>query len=295
MKNKNSVFAVGDAKNNQRTKSRVFSSFSMLDSDSDSESPAAPAAPNAPTKAAKPVKAEVTIADMLVSNIPWGDLLADEEDFIPIDLAVVEVVRVWGPTAEADAEASLWAQPWAYNLELYCADNYDLRFLTDTEYQAMMTWLYQQGWAIEAEDRNGVEAYPDNQPPRVWIQPVAQRFNCLHGPSDSHGHSHSHAAPKPVVPLSAPGSDEGRRRAAPRPIFCDGGEKCKEGCPYVHGDTIPVTNPADINPATRQPYGLCQFGDSCGKRRAAVGRTPCSRLHPDEGAWNASMVRNRPV
>jgi hypothetical protein len=40
---------------------------------------------------------------------------------------------------------------------------------------------------------------------------------------------------------------------------------------------------------------LCNFGDACGKRLVGAGLTPCTRLHPDEGAWDACMVRRRPV
>jgi hypothetical protein len=200
-------------------------------------------------------------------DVLWGDICMSE--FGAVEVAAPAPVRA-APVRQEVSEDVFWAQPWADRLEMNGGDHYDTRTLSDEEWADCMTWLYANGWYVWEEGRQGFSAVPDTLPPRVWIPPRAAP--CCGAKKE-----------KAVVPLSAPGSDTGRRRAAPRPIFCNGGEKCKEGCPYVHGDTIPVLN------------ALCQFGDACGKRVVGVGATPCCRLHPDEGEWNASMVRHRPT
>jgi len=205
-------------------------------------------------------------------DVLWGDLCLREA---PWDEVPSVYESVYAPVLVT--EDVFWAQPWAVRLEMNGGEHYDTTALSDAEWSDCMTWLYANGWYVWAEGRQGFAAVPDTLPPRVWIPPRAamdESSSCCGGHSKKE---------KPVVPLSAPGSDTGRRRAAPRPIFCGGGERCKEGCPYVHGDTIPVL---DV---------LCQFGDACSKRTVGVGATPCCRLHPDEGPWNASMVRHRPT
>jgi len=158
-------------------------------------------------------------------DVLWGDLCMDDAAAVVAAAAPVPVpVR-----QEPVPEDVFWGQPWAERLEMNGGDNYDARPLSDAEWAACMTWLYANGWYVWAEGRTGFSAIPDTLPPRVWVPP--QRPACC----GAH-------AKKEAVPMSAPGSDAGRRRAAPRPIFCNGGEKCKEGCPYVHGDTIPVQN-----------------------------------------------------
>jgi hypothetical protein len=202
-------------------------------------------------------------------DVLWGDICMSEFGAVEVAAPAPVVPRT---VREPVGEDVFWAQPWADRLEYNGGEHFDTTPLSDEEWADCMTWLYANGWYVWTEGRHGFSAVPDTLPPRVWIPPRSAAA----APCCSH-------AKKEVAPLSAPGSDVGRRRAPPRPIFCNGGEKCKEGCPYVHGDTIPVLNV------------LCQFGDACSKRVAAVGGTPCCRLHPDEGAWNASMVRRRPT
>ncbi len=201
-------------------------------------------------------------------DVLWGDICMSEFGAVEVAAPAPVVPRA---VREPVGEDVFWAQPWADRLEYNGGEHYDTRPLSDEEWADCMTWLYANGWYVWTEGRNGFSATPDTLPPRVWIPPRSAAPCC------------GAKKEKAVAPLSAPGSDSGRRRAAPRPIFCNGGEKCKEGCPYVHGDTIPVLN------------ALCQFGDACGKRVVGVGATPCCRLHPDEGEWNASMVRHRPT
>jgi hypothetical protein len=207
-------------------------------------------------------------------DVLWGDLCLREDGWVPelrgpIHPVVRALQRPPAAVVEPVGEDVFWAQPWAERLEYNGGEHYDCRGLSDEVWADCMTWLYANGWYVWGEGREGFSAVPDTLPPRVWIPPRPAAACCDHK--------------KEAAPLSAPGSDTGRRRAAPRPIFCGGGERCKEGCPYVHGDTIPVIN------------SICQFGDACSKRVAAVGGTPCCRLHPDEGEWNASMVRRRPT
>jgi hypothetical protein len=64
------------------------------------------------------------------------------------------------------------------------------------------------------------------------------------------------------------------------PRFCrEAGACTKEGCRYVHGDTIQrVDKP-------------CGFGAECGKGDAAK-RSSCIYMHPGE-VWSADLVVHR--
>ena len=239
-----------------------------------------------------PTLAEICAADPIFQalqrgDLLWGDIILAEERPVPAAAdgfqkvskkgarrvhfvdeppSAMEIALADAATAAA-AEAALWAQPFARNLESRGGDWLDLTGLREADYEALMTWLYGNGWTLSAESRTTVHALPSDEPPRVWVPP--SRFVA--------------AAAAAAKPLSAPGPDAGRRRAAPRPIFCRAAGACQEhGCAYVHGDTIPVQN------------APCQFGDACSKRVVGPGATPCTRLHPDEGDWHAGMVRHRP-
>jgi hypothetical protein len=239
-----------------------------------------------------PTLAEICAADPIFQalqrgDLLWGDIILAEEvhpqreagfstvsknrrarrvHFVDEPPSAMEIAQA-DAAATAAAEAALWAQPFARNLEARGANWLDLTGLGDADYEALMTWLYGNGWTLSAESRTAVYALPSDEPPRVWVPP--SRFVT--------------AASAAAKPLSAPGTDAGRRRAAPRPIFCRAAGTCQEhGCAYVHGDTIPVQNT------------LCQFGDACSKRVVGPGGTPCTRLHPDEGVWQVGMIRLRP-
>ena len=90
-------------------------------------------------------------------------------------------------------------------------------------------------------------------------------------------------APKPAKvdePLSAPGSDVGKRNGCPVARFCKEAKACPTaGCRYVHGDTIPRVN---------EP---CKFGAGCGSGDAAK-RATCLRMHPGE-TWTPELVIKR--
>jgi hypothetical protein len=238
--------------------SRFAAAFA--DSDSEEEHEAAPVVPVAPYDyETDPIYQALKRGDIL-----WGDLFVEPA---PAPVPVPDGFQVAGRRRAPAAAATpapettpmdLYCQPFASRLEQHTGSVYDTSEMSDRDWAACMTWLYANGWSVHGESRAGFQADPDTLPPRVWVSPA------------------------PPAPLCAAGSDTGRRRAAPRPIFCSGGPKCTDGCPYVHGDSIPVLN---------MP---CQFGCGCGKRVVGVGATPCIRLHPDE-EWTPTMVRNRPV
>lgn len=245
-----------------KTRAPISRFAAFADSDSEEE-PVAPPPPYDPET--DPIFQALKRGDIL-----WGDLFVapppapPPAGFTPVGLRrFAPVARpAAAPAADADAEPTttvldLLRQPFADRLEMHTASIYDTRDMSDRDWAACMTWLYANGWNVKGENRQGFQAEPDTLPPRVWVAPAAP------------------------APLCAAGSDTGRRRAAPRPLFCSGGPKCTDGCPYVHGDTIPVL---------KEP---CQFGCSCSKRSVAVGMTPCIRLHPDE-EWTPTLVRTRP-
>jgi hypothetical protein len=272
--------------------SKSAARWAALDSDDD-EAPAAAAVPLtlAEICAADPIFQALNRGDLL-----WGDIiLAAEAPRRP-----VQVVESWEsvhrgrksnrrvrfadepPSPEevaatalraADAaEATFWAQPFARNLEAHGGDWLDLTGLSDAEYEAVMSWLYSHGWALEHETRAGVRAVPSDEPPRVWVPP--SRFVAAVAAATT-------AAAKP---LSAPGTDAGRRKGAPVPRFCRAAGGCGEaGCRYVHGDTIPRVN---------RP---CGFGETCGASDpTGVKRSQCLYMHPGE-TWEEGLVIRRPA
>jgi len=200
------------------------------------------------------------------SGSSWGDIALAEEGETP-PMRLISPVE-WEERRLSDLatqETEIWAQPFARGLTAYYADVYDTRALTDDEYEACLTWLYEKGWYVESETREGFKANPDNLPPRVWVSPLAARFD------------------------TPPVCDRKEHCCVPRmkkvgvvPRFCRVGVACVEaGCRYVHEDTI-----ARIN----EP---CNFGAGCGAADPAK-RALCIRMHPGE-TWTADMVIHRPV
>lgn len=255
-----------------------FAAFAADSDDSDAESPAPPLteaeessfAAAAAALAAYTSSAEFrTLAD---GSVSWGDI------FMPVRDAQGAVrpqePRRPPPPQEPEpvlnlrgTEADFWANDFARNLEMRWWNVYDTTDLTDLEYAAMMTWLYDKGWLIEQETRTIVQAQEDDLPPRRWIAGLRD------GP-----------APAQPAPLAAPGTDAGRRRGAPVPRFCRAATTCAEaGCRYVHGDTIARVN------------APCSFGDACGATDpTGVKRSQCLRMHPGE-TWTEGMVIHRPA
>jgi len=225
----------------------------------------------------------------------WGDILCDGAtatyDGAPLVFATLPITPPPAYRRRARTEDDLWSQPWAARLDEYFADHYDTRALTDAEWEAMLTWLYAEGWEVCDYDRDGVKAYPDDMPPRIWVRPPpeddALPARGLHGKfrgiaeADDHHHDcacdhhHTHAAPAPTKTL------ESRKATIPR--FCRAGAECADmDCRFVHADTIPRIN---------EP---CKFGADCGASDpTGLKRSQCLRMHPGE-TWTEEMVIVRP-
>jgi hypothetical protein len=243
-------------------KCKTISAFAALASDSEEE-----LATLRPTLAA--LNENDPYRQAMSSGSSWGDLaLAEEGDTPPMRL--ISPVE-WAQRELADLaqqEAEIWNQPFAQTLSVYYADSYDTRALTEDEYDACMTWLYEKGWSVSSEDRNGFKATPDNLPPRVWI--AQSRFDCC-----------DHVE----KPVPMPMQPHRMKKIGMVPRFCRascGGVACADtACRYVHDDTICRIN---------EP---CNFGAGCGASDAAK-RALCIRMHPGE-TWAADMVVHRPA
>lgn len=219
--------------------------------------------PLSPSQRLRALTASDPYADAMSSGSSWGDL---EEPMVFGYTPTLEELDARKEMELRAQEESIWKQSWSERLATYYADTYDLRDLSEGEYEACMTWMYAQGWNIHEEDREGVKAYPDNLPPRVWIAPPS-RFDWLGTPEQqtetccNHGHQKKE-------------KKEGKGKG-PVPRFCRDQACADAGCRYVHGDTMPRLN---------EP---CNFGAACAKRAL------CIRMHPGE-TWTADLVVHRP-
>lgn len=249
-------------------KGSIFAALAYDSDDSDEYAPAAPVCPPAPIKAKRTAAPEdPTVAlraingadpifqEMMRGEIRWGDLLM--RDYVM-------------PPPRANKEEDLWAQPFALNLDEHVSFHYNTTDLTDAEYRAFMTWLYENGWNVLQECREYVHAVDDDAPPRVWVSPEeAERLAAIRLPVIAE----EKPAFRSFAPLSAPGTDNGRRTGAPVPRFCREAHACKTpGCRYVHGDTIPKVD---------RP---CSFGAECSKKHA------CLFTHPGETFCAGSCI-----
>jgi hypothetical protein len=240
--------------------------WAVLDDESDNECPCPP-----PSTPVHPVLAALHRGDLL-----WGDINTDKTEdelrpWVPHDpepdpetcLYVVPDTDAW-----ASAESELWKQPFSENLENPYSSNYDLSRMSEEHYRSFMKWIYQHGFYVEEFGRHGCYATPIGAGARSW--PVCEPASATTTTAS--------AAPR----LSAPGTDAGRRRAAPVPKFCKDGKKCKKaGCEYVHGDTI------------RKVPKPCGFGAACGASDpTGVKRKQCLYMHPGE-TWTPESVIHR--
>ena len=225
-----------------------------------------------------PLFAAMRRGDML-----WGDLL------VPSAVVAVYTPPLVVESRPVYGEEDFWNQPWTASVDCHWSDCYDTSAMSSTEWESMMTWLYAVGWDIAYESRKYVRAFPDNQPSRVWVAPsrfelLAQSDDGHHPVHSVHHHSNSCNHSKPIVQLSAPGSDKGKRKGVPIPRFCKAAAACsEEGCRYTHGDTIPRVNQ------------VCSFGAACGSSDpTGVKRSQCLYMHPGE-TWIEGMVITRPA
>ena len=218
----------------------------------------------------------------LASGTEWGTVLVSDSEiaervaaatwytcedgvvaFDPAVAARADAARA-AVVAEAEAadtarqETDLFAQPFATNLDFSFADIYNTTRLTDDEWVACMTWLYDQGWEIVGENRAGFDGWPANLPPREWVAPVTET-------RDASGLAVAPAKPKKAVTV---------------PRFCRAVPCSNATCRYVHEDTMPRIN---------EP---CAFGAACGGTDPSK-RALCIRMHPGE-TWSADLVVRRP-
>jgi len=244
-------------------KGSLFAALAYDSEDSDEYAPAAagPVCPPAPIKARRTAVVEDPVANLRAINdadpifqemmcgggVRWGDLLM--RDYVM-------------PPPRANKEEDLWTQPFAAHLDEHVSFHYNTTDLTDAEYRAFMTWIYENGWNVLQEYREYVHAVDDDAPPRVWVSPEeAERLAAIRLAVVVE----EKPAFRSFAPLSAPGTDNGRRTGAPVPRFCREAHACKTpGCRYVHGDTIAKVD---------RP---CSFGAACSKKHA------CLFTHPDE-------------
>jgi hypothetical protein len=210
-----------------------------------------------------------TLKAMMDHTESWGDLCVRVECVSPASSVSISPIDQILASRENDRrcqyeeltsrEGDVWAQSWSAKMVEVLPMSYDLSRLDNYEYADCMSWLYDQGWHIDVEERNNVRAWPANLPPRVWIAPIRE-FGCC-------GDSLCSSPVKVAKPI----------KVVQR--FCRdsrGGVHCGfEGCRFVHEDTLPRTN---------KP---CQFGKECGKREV------CLFIHPDE-TWVEGMVLTRP-
>ena len=225
---------------------------------------------------------------LLASGRPWGDIFQELEGWQPAPVATVTVAA-----RRANTPADFWEQ-WFTDAveEVGAGDIYDTSRCTEEEWEGMMHWLHENGWYIRDYCRQVVTADPDDGPRRTWISPrqlaewadeeadqrrIQQRYQ--RKPAKK-----SAGCCGPVVeetPAEAVVvAPKVKKAPAPVPRFCREAAACtKEGCRYVHGDTIQrIDKP-------------CGFGAECGKGDPAK-RALCIYMHPGE-VWSADLVVTR--
>jgi hypothetical protein len=238
---------VGDVRKG-KTMISIQNKFAALgDSDSEGE---------CPRGSLRKILADPVLEAMYRGETLWGDLMYEEIDYDHAALSEAQAAAVAeAAAAAARQESEIWDQSFGGNLGMYYGDAYDFRGLTDAEYNLCMSWLYEQGWELSGEDREGVKAWPANLPPRVW---VGKTHPCVH-------HKKT----------------EAKRVTVPR--FCRTVGCGEATCRYVHEDTMPRLD---------KP---CGFGANCGASDpTGVKRSQCLYMHPGE-TWSADLVIHRQV
>ena len=246
--------------------------WAVLDSDSENEMDVLPMTPNkkpaipsiaAPKKAAVlPMEDDDAILQQMIrGELNWGDLLC------PVD---AESTTPPPEPVNRGSEGEFWSAPWGTKIHELSPDVYDTSALSDVEYNAMMTWLYWNGWWVGDFERSWVPLEPDNMPARRWCPP-------MDGPT---------YGPVKVVHFGCSQHKKKEKKGdstAQILRFCRATECSEEGCRYIHGDTIPRVD--------RQ----CAFGSTCGGGDATgLKRSQCLYMHPGE-TWTADIVIRRPA
>jgi len=204
--------------------------------------PVAPriAAPAAPRPVTPPVVAPV--AAPRIADLPFETIVE----------CVAANSTEWLAHCEREV-ALLWEQPFARDLSVLWDDHYYTKRMTETDYDAFMTWISARGWSIPFRPdptQESIVAVPDYLPPAKWLTRAEWE------------------------------AKEAKRNAGRAPIaqFCResaAGIKCRRpGCPYVHEDTMVRVN-----------YP-CRYGQRCRQ----IGT--CIHMHPGE-KWKPGMVIRR--
>lgn len=233
----------------------------------------------------------------------WGDIVsAVEEGLTPITPIVATEVRHRANTWE-----DFWAQSFAAGLRELWGDVYACDSLSEAEWNAMMSWLFENGWDVGSFDRDSVEFEQADGPRRVWVPPAEEEAMREEEAAMRRRQKRTLCGGRAAEGRAAEGrategrATEGRTTtgggSAAAPVerskkksttsiqrFCRAAGSCTdEKCRYVHGDTIPRIN---------EP---CGFGAECGASDpTGLKRSQCLRMHPGE-EWNDSLVIHRPV
>jgi hypothetical protein len=146
----------------------------------------------------------------------------------------------------------LFAQPFAAYIVRSTDTDFDLSFLSDTEYESLMKWLYAAGWGLLKETRTSITVDPEARlPPRIWM---------------------------PSVRAETTTRTRSRRQIATIPRFCRHGPNCPDRtttCHYSHEDRIPCIDE------------VCAFDGCCSGEK----RRTCIRIHPSEGeVWTPELA-----
>lgn len=234
--------------------SRFRSKFAALDFDSDSE-PETPPPP--PPQSFKPLP-EVD------NSILWGDLLFPSVEPIPAGfIDPHKKVKKSAPVPVTEKSCSANAKildllnlPFASKLEMHTGSVFDMRGMSDSDWNTLMSWVYAHGWHVDSGNREWMSAWPESHSPKEWPLGLSTPLDWC------------------VI------SGVLIQRVEKIARFCSYGDHCRNPhiCAYIHEDTMPVL---------KKP---CTFGLTCGKR---TGKSPCAYLHPDE-VWSPTLVRHRP-
>ena len=309
---------VGDGK---RTKARrggsghkSVSAFIAMASLCEEEEDLAPAA-TASAVAAPPARIDAFEA-LSNTECQWGDLAVFGTFDAPAPARRGYVQRDDGTWRDLDAPcltlADLFAQPFATRLGQEDEEDYiylNTEDLTEPEFEAMMRWLYFEGWDVPWDVTNcgqTVEVIPGTRKPRLWAWPsdeeeveaapsafrLAVEAAAARGPSRFVLAAREAAAGGAEEPAPSGGAG-GPKAAAPAkarvviPRFCKHAGACPNKdttCNYVHGDTIVCVDKACG--FDKPAEGKCCSGDK---------RKTCIFMHASEGqTWSPEQVVHRP-
>lgn len=242
----------------------------------------------------------------------WGDF-AVPGDAVPARRGYVQRTDgTWRDLAVPSTLADLFAQPFATRLGTEDYDDEEMCYLntedlTQEEFEALMRWLYFEGWAVPGGDElwcagQTVEIWPllAQQKPRSWVpytEPeevvwTASAFQLAVEAAASRGPSRFVLAAR--GDSEAPAPSGGAKAAAPAkarviiPRFCKHAGACPNKdttCNYTHGDIIVCVDKACG--FDKPAEGKCCSGDK---------RKTCIFMHASEGqTWSPEQVVHRPA